>query len=85
MPYHALVVSKSRALMVIQILVSLLWLSLIAYYILDIPEGENGFVIVGMLFSIPIFCLISQSLLFAIHWLISKIARHFKELKEIGT
>lgn len=85
MPYHALVVSKSKLLLYTQGLISCLWVVLIFVYLSDIPEGENGSVIVGMLFFIPFACFLSQIGLFCIHWLFAKVVNYFREPKEIGT
>ncbi|GLX85335.1 hypothetical protein tloyanaT_15870 [Thalassotalea loyana] len=85
MPYHAVVVAKNKLLMCFQILVSCSWVGLIASYVMDIPQGESGFVIVGMFFSIPIMCLVSQTSIFVVYWLVSKIVAHIKGLKVIGT
>lgn len=78
MPYHAVVVSKSKILMWIQIVISCLFVGVIFYYVLDIPEGENGTVIVGMLFFIPFFCFLSQVAMFCAYWLFSKLVNYLK-------
>ncbi len=81
MPYHAVVVSKSKFLMGIQVLISCLWLCLILVYFIDIPEGENGFVIVGMLFFIPFACLLSQVVMFCIFWMLKQTINYFRGLR----
>jgi hypothetical protein len=39
----------------------------------NIPAGESGFVIVGILFVLPIFCIATQLLFFAVYWIMTKI------------
>lgn len=69
MPYHARVVSKSRKLMWWQLAVSVCWAWLIFHeYFTEIPEGENGSVIVGMFVFIPFICLLSQVVFFVVHY-----------------
>lgn len=79
MPYHAVVVSKSKILMWIQIAVSCLFIGVILYYVLDIPEGENGAVIGEMLFYFPFLCFISQVTIFCTYWLFSKLINYLKK------
>nr|WP_157604234.1 hypothetical protein [Pseudoalteromonas aliena] len=52
---------------------------MIVLYVFNIPEGENGFVIVGMFFTIPIFSLFTQFISVGIHLIIV----HFSELRAI--
>jgi hypothetical protein len=79
MPYLAWRKYKSLIFTCIQALISCLWVSMIAFYVFNIPEGENGFVIVGMLFTIPSFCLLTQFISAGIHL----IPVHFSELRAI--
>jgi hypothetical protein len=73
MPYHAWAVSKSKPLMWWQIGISVLWAYSIFYdYITEIPEGENGSVIIGMFMVFPFLCLLSQVIFFASHYIFNK-------------
>ena len=83
MPYHAWRKSKSIILTCVQIVIAVGWASMIAWYVNDIPENEHGAVIVGLLFTIPIFCLISQLICLGIYLGINLITTHFRELWEI--
>tara|TARA_B110001452_G_C14914000_1_gene319500 strand:+ start:219 stop:539 length:321 start_codon:yes stop_codon:yes gene_type:complete len=79
MPYHAKVVSKSKILVWSQVVISLFWAYLVFYdYITDIPQDENGSVIVGMFMVYPFLCFISQVLLFVLHYVASKIVSKYK-------
>jgi hypothetical protein len=67
MPMHALYVVKNKLLLLCQISLSIYWAYMIfGDYLRDMPEGENGSVIVGMFVVIPIICFLSQ----IIFWLI---------------
>ena len=79
MPYHAKVVAKSKILIWWQIAVSVFWAYLIFYdYMADIPEGENGSVIIGMFMVYPFLCIISQTIFFVLYYIASKILVRFK-------
>ncbi|AQP99092.1 hypothetical protein B0W48_04295 [Pseudoalteromonas aliena] len=79
MPYLAWRKYRSLSFTCIQSLISCFWASMIVLYVFNIPEGENGFVIVGMFFTIPIFSLFTQFISVGIHLIIV----HFSELRAI--
>ncbi|WP_100658740.1 hypothetical protein [Alteromonas flava] len=61
MPVHAHIVSQNKYLLAVQILVSFfIFVFVIADYFRNIPDGESGFVIVGMLFVLPLFNFVVQ-------------------------
>ncbi len=79
MPYHAKAVTKSKFLIWSQIGFSIVWAYLIFYdYMSDIPEGENGSVIVGMFLIYPLLCFLSQVVFFVFYYVVSKISYRFK-------
>lgn len=74
MPYLALKKSKSKILMLLQISLSIFWGAMLVSYFIDIPEGESGFVIVGMLFILPIFCLFTQLICLGLRAVVVKVS-----------
>ena len=79
MPYHAKVVSRSKLLIWCQIVISFLWAYLIFYeYMTEIPQGENGSVIVGMFIVFPFICFLSQVIFFVLHYIVAKIVCWYK-------
>ncbi|WP_158678968.1 MULTISPECIES: hypothetical protein [unclassified Pseudoalteromonas] len=62
-----------------QLAVSAMWAWLIFYeYVTEIPEGENGSVIVGMFVLVPFLCLLSQVMFFVVHYVGNGIVNRIK-------
>ena len=75
MPYHAKLVSNSTKLMWTQVAVAAIFAFQIFYsYVSEIPEGENGSVIIGMFVVIPFVCFLSQVSVFVVHYILRKLA-----------
>jgi hypothetical protein len=79
MPYHAKAVTKSKLVILSQMGFSLFWAYLIFYdYMSNIPEGENGSVIIGLFMIYPLLCFLSQVVFFVLYYVINKMSHRFK-------
>jgi hypothetical protein len=65
--------TKDKLFVLVQSGLSAMWIGMLITFFTDIPTGESGFVIVGILFVLPIFCIATQLLFFAVYWIMTKI------------
>jgi len=65
--------TKSKMFVLVQTGIAAMWVIMLISYFTDIPEGESGFVIVGMLFILPIFCVVTQSIFFGVYWIVKRV------------
>ncbi|WP_427400242.1 hypothetical protein [Glaciecola sp. 1036] len=65
--------TKNKLFVLIQTGIAAMWLTMLISYFTDIPEGESGFVIVGMLFVWPIFCIVTQLIFSGVYWIVNRV------------
>ena len=64
---------KNKLFALVQAGIAAMWVIMLISYFIDIPEGESGFVIVGMLFVLPIFCIVTQLIFFGVYWIVKRV------------